>query len=41
MAAGFEAVDVHMDDLIKNRLTLEDFQGAAACGELGGCFRCG
>ena len=32
MAAGFEAVDVHMDDLIKNRMTLGDFQGLAACG---------
>ena len=32
MAAGFEAVDVHMDDLIKNGMTLEDFQRAAACG---------
>jgi len=30
--AGFEAVDVHMSDLIAGRLTLESFKGFAACG---------
>jgi phosphoribosylformylglycinamidine synthase len=30
--AGFEAVDVHMSDLISGRLTLESFKGFAACG---------
>jgi phosphoribosylformylglycinamidine synthase len=30
--AGFEAVDVHMSDLIAGRLTLESFRGVAACG---------
>jgi phosphoribosylformylglycinamidine synthase len=30
--AGFEAVDVHMSDLIARRRTLESFKGIAACG---------
>jgi len=30
--AGFEAVDVHMSDLLAKRVVLEDFQGLAACG---------
>jgi phosphoribosylformylglycinamidine synthase len=30
--AGFEAVDVHMSDLIAGRAHLEDFAGFAACG---------
>ncbi|HEX5093777.1 MAG TPA: phosphoribosylformylglycinamidine synthase, partial [Burkholderiales bacterium] len=30
--AGFEAVDVHMSDLIAGRATLESFKGFAACG---------
>ncbi|MDH4174038.1 MAG: phosphoribosylformylglycinamidine synthase subunit PurQ, partial [Betaproteobacteria bacterium] len=30
--AGFEAVDVHMSDLIAGRLALESFKGYAACG---------
>jgi phosphoribosylformylglycinamidine synthase len=30
--AGFEAVDVHMSDLISGRLTLDTFKGYAACG---------
>jgi phosphoribosylformylglycinamidine synthase len=30
--AGFEAVDVHMSDIIAGRVTLKDFQGAVACG---------
>ena len=30
--AGFEAVDVHMTDLISGRMTLEDFKGFAAGG---------
>ncbi|MBD8526457.1 phosphoribosylformylglycinamidine synthase [Pseudomarimonas arenosa] len=30
--AGFEAVDVHMTDLISGRVTLDDFRGLAACG---------
>ena len=30
--AGFDAVDVHMSDLIAGRLTLESFKGFAACG---------
>ncbi len=30
--AGFEAVDVHMSDLIEGRLSLGDVQGLAACG---------
>ena len=30
--AGFEAVDVHMSDLLAGRATLADFLGLAACG---------
>jgi phosphoribosylformylglycinamidine synthase len=30
--AGFEAVDVHMSDLLAGRLSLADFRGLAACG---------
>ncbi len=30
--AGFEAVDVHMSDILTGRRTLETFQGLAACG---------
>jgi len=30
--AGFEAVDVHMSDLVAGRVTLESFKGFAACG---------
>jgi phosphoribosylformylglycinamidine synthase len=30
--AGFEAVDVHMTDLIEGRLDLSDCRGAVACG---------
>ncbi|KAF1689361.1 phosphoribosylformylglycinamidine synthase [Pseudoxanthomonas taiwanensis] len=30
--AGFEAVDVHMSDLIAGRITLDGFKGLAACG---------
>jgi phosphoribosylformylglycinamidine synthase len=30
--AGFDAVDVHMSDLLGGRATLDDFQGLAACG---------
>jgi phosphoribosylformylglycinamidine synthase len=30
--AGFEAVDVHMTDIIAGRVTLSDFKGYAACG---------
>jgi phosphoribosylformylglycinamidine synthase len=32
MAAGFDAVDVHMSDLESGRVRLEQFQGLAACG---------
>ena len=32
MAAGFEAVDVHMSDLESGRQSLEAFQGLVACG---------
>ncbi|MFU8830805.1 MAG: phosphoribosylformylglycinamidine synthase [Wenzhouxiangella sp.] len=32
MAAGFEAVDVHMSDLESGRVTLDNFHGLAACG---------
>ena len=31
-AAGFEAVDVHMSDLLEGRARLADFAGFAACG---------
>jgi phosphoribosylformylglycinamidine synthase len=30
--AGFEAVDIHMSDVIAGRATLEGFRGLAACG---------
>jgi phosphoribosylformylglycinamidine synthase len=30
--AGFNAVDVHMSDIISGRIKLEDFKGFAACG---------
>ena len=30
--AGFEAVDVHMSDIIAGRMSLEGFKGMAACG---------
>ncbi|MBL8510048.1 MAG: phosphoribosylformylglycinamidine synthase, partial [Betaproteobacteria bacterium] len=30
--AGFEAIDVHMSDLISGRITLDAFKGLAACG---------
>ncbi|MCP4406932.1 MAG: phosphoribosylformylglycinamidine synthase, partial [Gammaproteobacteria bacterium] len=30
--AGFCAVDVHMSDIISGRVTLDEFQGLAACG---------
>ncbi|MES2624802.1 MAG: phosphoribosylformylglycinamidine synthase [Pseudomonadota bacterium] len=30
--AGFEAVDVHMSDIISGRITLENFNAFAACG---------
>ncbi len=30
--AGFDAIDVHMSDLIAGRLSLASFQGLAACG---------
>ncbi|MGH8671043.1 MAG: phosphoribosylformylglycinamidine synthase, partial [Burkholderiales bacterium] len=30
--AGFEAMDVHMSDIVAGRLSLRDFQGFAACG---------
>jgi phosphoribosylformylglycinamidine synthase len=32
MAAGFEAVDVHMSDLESGRQSLSEFQGLVACG---------
>ena len=31
-AAGFEAVDVHMSDIIGGTVTLDSFRGIAACG---------
>ena len=31
-AAGFEAVDVHMSDIISGRQSLQNFTGLAACG---------
>ena len=31
-AAGFEAVDVHMSDVLEGRVRLDGFQGLAACG---------
>ena len=30
--AGFDAIDVHMNDLISNRFSLQNFHGFAACG---------
>jgi phosphoribosylformylglycinamidine synthase len=30
--AGFEAIDVHMSDIIEGRLSLTDFKGLVACG---------
>ncbi len=30
--AGFEAIDVHMSDIISGRVSLRDFRGLAACG---------
>ncbi|MBV1776100.1 phosphoribosylformylglycinamidine synthase [Burkholderiaceae bacterium DAT-1] len=30
--AGFNAVDVHMSDILSGRVSLRDFQGLAACG---------
>lgn len=30
--AGFDAIDVHMSDIITGRVTLKDFRGFAACG---------
>ena len=30
--AGFDAVDVHMSDLVSGRLGLQDFKGLVACG---------
>jgi phosphoribosylformylglycinamidine synthase len=30
--AGFDSVDVHMSDILSGRLSLQDFQGLAACG---------
>ncbi|ACA85850.1 phosphoribosylformylglycinamidine synthase [Shewanella woodyi] len=30
--AGFESTDVHMSDILSGRVTLEGFQGLAACG---------
>ncbi len=31
-SAGFEAVDVHMTDLIEGRVLLDEFRGVVACG---------
>jgi phosphoribosylformylglycinamidine synthase len=31
-SAGFTAVDVHMSDLVSQKVSLNDFQGLAACG---------
>ncbi len=30
--AGFEAIDVHMSDILAGRISLQDFHGLAACG---------
>ncbi|MDN3557385.1 phosphoribosylformylglycinamidine synthase [Halomonas maura] len=30
--AGFEAVDVHMSDILEGRVSLEDYKGLVACG---------
>ena len=32
MRAGFEAIDVHMSDVLEGRIDLTDMQGLAACG---------
>ncbi|HYO55511.1 phosphoribosylformylglycinamidine synthase [Archangium sp.] len=32
MRAGFNAVDVHMSDILTGRVSLKDFTGVAACG---------
>ena len=32
MRAGFEAVDVHMQDLLEGAVRMDQFQGAVACG---------
>ncbi|KAJ8695876.1 phosphoribosylformylglycinamidine synthase [Pleurotus ostreatus] len=31
-AAGFDAIDVHMSDILSGRTSLQDFRGLAACG---------
>ncbi|KAH7107980.1 phosphoribosylformylglycinamidin [Auriculariales sp. MPI-PUGE-AT-0066] len=31
-AAGFDAIDVHMSDILEKRVSLADFRGLAACG---------
>jgi phosphoribosylformylglycinamidine synthase len=31
-SAGFQAVDVHMSDILAGRVSLSDFKGAVACG---------
>ncbi len=30
--AGFTAIDVHMSDLLEQRISLREFQGVVACG---------
>jgi phosphoribosylformylglycinamidine synthase len=30
--AGFTAIDVHMNDILSGKITLQDFRGIAACG---------
>lgn len=30
--AGFDAIDLHMSDILSGRITLDDFQGLVACG---------
>ncbi len=30
--AGFEAIDVHMSDILSGRITLDQFRGLVACG---------
>ncbi len=30
--AGFEAIDVHMSDILSGRISLEEFKGMVACG---------
>ncbi|MCO7226401.1 phosphoribosylformylglycinamidine synthase [Pleionea sp. CnH1-48] len=32
MKAGFDAVDVHMSDILAGRVSINDFNGAVACG---------